>query len=654
MALLTLATLVFHALFDSWEYRLSRLERQNEDLRELVVSLDQRLAALVPAAHRGDSSDEGSRAGLTARLASPDAGAVAVRGGGAISPPPQCTPSFSEFTTRQQMEEVGWLIDVKDLELDVGVRGWSGGYEVGTFRAFLHVAGTLRMTVGNIHDAKDDENWVSVALNGEQVATLGPMQTVKLCLSVTPGDVLTVREKYGKIWVRSVQLRCTAPATLTPEAGQASDAKLTWLGAAETQCTKGQIVRWRSRMRGSDRWFHGRILQTLNTSRALVEVTARVGASFDGKVAKGSPDGASHRTPALLNAAELHGEVRSEFRRCRTLAFSPTADRGVGIVVVANRQFLNNYKVHVQSQQCFAGWRGYDHWVLRPGSYEACDDLVDNIFFEKHCIVAEFLKEQAPGYVAVVVDADVMAVVLERGFEQWLNSEADLIFYERDFHAEIAAGNYVARNTPAARNFLMQWARFKFRQPPGFSSADNGAIHLHLVETIVGIKAFRQPASLPKRPREQSRGVKKCASMYANLTALVENLEPYFAYVRCTLQLLGGHGTWSLRGGGHVALWPRLNFLVADGFMFERKSNVVEGPVFHHGIKREDEAIRQYLSLRHCALNEQSFAVRAGELGRMAMSFARTHKDLFKMGNCPRCVSDCLPTLSCIPYKAGV
>ena len=41
-----------------------------------------------------------------------------------------------------------------------------------------------------------------------------------------------------------------------------------------------------------------------------------------------------------------------------------------------------------------------------------------------------------------------------------------------------ASGNYMVRNTPFSRDFLMRWAKYYDRRPKGFSSADNGAIQL--------------------------------------------------------------------------------------------------------------------------------------------------------------------------------
>ena len=143
----------------------------------------------------------------------------------------------------------------------------------------------------------------------------------------------------------------------------------------------------------------------------------------------------------------------------------------------------------------------------------------------KHCLVAEYMELQPANTVMVVLDADVVPTTLDRGFDEWLAHNADLQFYDRMPNNEIAAGNYVARNTPWARDFLRGWATWARRIPRGFSSADNGAIHLHLIQ-MLGL--------------EESGG--KCHQQYNNLVDGVNNLDPYFAFVQCCRDVLGPNG----------------------------------------------------------------------------------------------------------------
>merc|ERR1712178_262505 len=98
----------------------------------------------------------------------------------------------------------------------------------------------------------------------------------------------------------------------------------------------------------------------------------------------------------------------------------------------------------------------------------------------------------------------------ERGLEQWALSGGDLQLYERVTALEIAAGNYIAKNTPWARKWLMDWALRYDKIPKGYSSADNGAVHLHLLDTL------------------ELKHRQSCQKKYDKLVAPVTNLGPYF------------------------------------------------------------------------------------------------------------------------------
>merc|ERR1712113_417223 len=154
----------------------------------------------------------------------------------------------------------------------------------------------------------------------------------------------------------------------------------------------------------------------------------------------------------------------------------------IGLVVFADTAFQHRFEGQIASLHCFARRHGYEMWVMEGYEFPPCMD--PDPFFRKHCIVASFLELQVDGYQAVVLDADVVGFVLPRGLEQWTQLDYDIQLYERGMTKEIAAGNYLVRNTPFARKFLRGWVNFTARRPPGFSSADNGALHLHIVEVL--------------------------------------------------------------------------------------------------------------------------------------------------------------------------
>jgi hypothetical protein len=45
--------------------------------------------------------------------------------------------------------------------------------------------------------------------------------------------------------------------------------------------------------------------------------------------------------------------------------------------------------------------------------------------------------------------------------------------------------NNQAKNTAFARAFIMDWANMQYTQPKNFSGADNGALQLHILRTVI-------------------------------------------------------------------------------------------------------------------------------------------------------------------------
>jgi len=318
----------------------------------------------------------------------------------------------------------------------------------------------------------------------------------------------------------------------------------------------------------------------------------------------------------------------------------------VGLVVVADPHFQKVYDSQLQTLSCFARRHNYDFWVMDT-SFPECDSF-PNLYYRKHCLVAQLLKRQALGYTAVVLDADVVAVDLERGLQQWISHPGDLQFYERfDIpEGEIAAGNYIARNYPWVTAALMEWAKMEPYQPDGFSSSDNGALHVLLVY-ILGLQTRH-----------------KCLEEYGDLHSPVANLEPYFEFVRCAKAALGAPRAWLVDcsffgleedchpAAGVLTIWPRLSFMVDDGAVLDFKSSKGAGPVLHHGIKNHSVIPEKYYSnLETCTVKDAAF-VDASVLGNSLANIAGAWQDLYiDFGYCRqlRCVESCMRSYSCEP-----
>ena len=106
---------------------------------------------------------------------------------------------------------------------------------------------------------------------------------------------------------------------------------------------------------------------------------------------------------------------------------------------------------------------------------------LQELLFQKHCIIGRWIESLQENDLVYVFDADVLPYRDSLRLDNWHRFDTNFVFYIRCWSEEIMAGNYVVRNNALTRNFLVTWATYERFIPPGFSSADNGAIHLALL-----------------------------------------------------------------------------------------------------------------------------------------------------------------------------
>lgn len=317
----------------------------------------------------------------------------------------------------------------------------------------------------------------------------------------------------------------------------------------------------------------------------------------------------------------------------------------VALVYVGEPKFEERYAYNIESGRCYAKKHGYDVVVLNPrqepyksvcGRYDP-----DSVFFMKHCAVSMFLANQTAEYTAFVLDMDTLVVNSGAPLERWL-SDADLTFYERVWNEEVMSGNYLARNTPFARDTLMHWAKYADRKPKGFSSADAGAIHLALMDAL-------------RLPRQE------CADAYSNLTADVTDLGPYNDYLACAKRSLHPPRRWVMeqadgtRGAG-VTILPRAHAWVADGaYAMDWVGEELWSNVFYHGVKNMTFS-REVFDLETCRIRPQRVRSEVeGGARQVARFLLGTSGDMFQRGNGERFLWNgrqlrpCASTLSCKP-----
>ncbi|CAD6186814.1 unnamed protein product [Caenorhabditis auriculariae] len=137
-------------------------------------------------------------------------------------------------------------------------------------------------------------------------------------------------------------------------------------------------------------------------------------------------------------------------------------------------------------------------------------------FFRRHCVVAKIL----PNFEAVLfIDADIGVVNPKRRIEEYMDSNFDVVFYDRFYNWEITAGSYIVRNTSFAVKFLENFAKFETRLPESFHGTDNGGLHLYVAEVLY-----------PSHPR-----IKKCEQVYQRSA----NYDDLFSFEACIRSILG-------------------------------------------------------------------------------------------------------------------
>lgn len=509
--------------------------------------------------------------GILGRLAALEESAKAQHG----PAPAPCPAGIGKLSSREDMSAGGWKLSVDSVKYHGGsFIGWGDGDRAGTISLIVNASGKLLLHVKNAHHAKASENVVYLAVNGILVFKLERYEERSICLRLDAGDVVKLSEIYGQIQVSSASMSCAADP-----AGSAV-AKPSIEG---TQCEARQKVRVPGRVCGTS-WMQGEIDRLLNESHAIVRLSEEQ-EELPGKL-RNKADTSSATKYRLYTASDLQLASSGSQKRavsCMSFKFERFS---AGIIVVADIAYREKYANQIATQRCFAAWRGYSYAVIDATEYPSCERYRE-FFFQKHCVVAEYLAEQPPEFVAAVMDADVVAVVLNRGLEEWFRIGADIHFYERVWCFEIAAGNYIVRNTPWARNFLMRWADFMYLQPDGFSSFDNGAIHLHLIQTL------------------ELEGAAECRDQYTRIRGYNNSeLDQYFTFVNCTKNALGPPRLWRTSDGGTIAFWGKLHFFVADGVYLARLSSDFFGPVFQHGIKEADMVVNEFYSdVGRCELN---------------------------------------------------
>ncbi|VDM93194.1 unnamed protein product [Litomosoides sigmodontis] len=122
----------------------------------------------------------------------------------------------------------------------------------------------------------------------------------------------------------------------------------------------------------------------------------------------------------------------------------------VSVAVVTVLKDLSNieeYQLAMKSFECYCIYQRYQWTVIDVSRNDTLGLLCpqNEFFFQRHCVVAQFMHENSNFNYVLFVDSDMGVINPKRRIEEYIMAGKDIIFYNRIWNFEVMAGSYLAK-----------------------------------------------------------------------------------------------------------------------------------------------------------------------------------------------------------------